>query len=1086
MNQTDENAVVRLARRAVADERHRRSRQEVPTTMRVLDGVAALIVVERDFSYLSRTLAAVLSQTALPSELLILHADHRFDGSQSWTVPFDLAGSQMLVRVCEEPKATSFGAQVSFAVNHGRVPSSARLLWLLHDDSRPASSHVLSDLVESFDKAPGASIVGAKQLDWEGDGLQDVGWLLDRHGRRASLTVDGEQDQSQYDNRQDVLGVSLAGAIVSKKIWQDCGGVDPWMGSFAESTDFCRRVWRLGKRVIVQPKAAIRHARARYSGLRADDGSHRRRAQPSSLQRLEAAEKLAMTNTHGLALLFAFLWSILRAIGLFAADLFRKQPRRAFAMLAIPWLRLAYLPRRLSPRRSYSRTAISARRYPALVATHRQMKDWKLRRRSFRAQGEGELLNPIAAAHLRYLARHRAVDCLLLAVLGLAVMFSVSAPLLPTLFAGGTLSSSVLAPTAATASQAFEAGTLMWTRAIGIGMVGAPLPFDLVLGLLALIGGGHLAIGITVFWLISLSVAMLSMYALVGIVTRSRALRMVFSIVWGGAAFMLGVVQAASLPLLVVMCFLPLSFYFVFRAVGWYAVDEPRTVHPSVQAAALASLFMAIVTLSEPQLILPFVLAFLLYLFAVKEHKAMLLLMPVPSIVALAPTFYYVLFRAREGAWRQLFADALVPERGWSDPSAVIRRQIDVARAGLPRWMTAAALIALCAVAVLLLLCALFSLFVRSSRRMSRMAWTPILSGAGLLAIAPRIAVAPAIRPGQKAITASCVPALVFLVLGLLLAASALTGMNNALFRATVLAAAPDPGASTGQSSAREAPVSTLSSRRTPLRGLRGLICALLLMGVALTGTASGLAWSHASTVDATGQALPIVAASDLRGQKRRILAVRADGDDSLRYWVMSTGSGDLIDASPMASAWLLDHSDPVESAIGTAAAGLLSGGADAASSLASLGFIGIYVPPAGPSASKTVRQARTTLAAHVLSADGTIQVTNTPRDGLYARLSDAGSICAEASGHDASARLSSAASSPSSTISVDGGISSQSDADLSAAGCPSLRRASKGLAAARTDPQRIIWLVLLAAVLVIYLIVAIPRSRHLSSEEGR
>ncbi len=1097
MSTREENTVVRLVRAAIARERRRRHEENGPAP-RVEGRVSALVTVENDLSYLPDTLTAVLSQKTLPAQIIVLHADTSNDGSIGYVIPFDAEGLQVRVDVREEPRCASFGAQISYALGHGRVPASCELLWLLHDDSRPADDEVLRRLVEAYRKAPRASIVGAKQLDWDEDRLQDVGWFLDRHGRRASLVLDGEEDQSQYDGRQDVLAVSLAGALVGKEAWRHAGGTDAWMGTFGESTDLCRRVWRQGRRVIVVPQAAIRHVRARYRGIRSADGSHRRgRPHPTTMPILRAQEKIALTNTHGLMLLPAFLWSVLRALALFVVELFRKRPDRAFASLSIPGLRLGYLPRRLAPSRSYSRTGISARRYPSLVATRAQIRDWRLRRKAFAAQDGGEPLNPLAAAHLHRLARGRALDCLLLFVMGLAVMLAVSAPFLQVLFSGGSLVSSRLAPTTATASQTFETGTLMWTRGIGIGAPGVPLPFDLVLGLLALIGGGRLAVGITVFWLLALPCSMLSMYAAAGTVTRSRVLRIVSSLVWGVAAFVLGAVQDAALPVLVVFCLLPLAFYFIFRAVGWYAVDEPHSPHPSVQAAAVAGLLLAVVSAAEPQLILPLMLSFLLYLFVVKNHKAMLLLMPVPSIVVLAPTFYHVLLHTAQGAWRQLFSDALVGGDR-SDPLALIRR--DLGLGALPASSGRVMTIFLLVVASLLVIAAVCALFVRSARRMSRMAWILVVSGAVLFVIAPRVAVAPAAHAGSAPVTASCVPSIVIMLLGLLLAACALTGMTDSLFRVVALdtggtasgasdasgpTVVPAPGTPATDEAGKPVAIGpatdgsgphagphTITARRAPLAGLRSGLCVVLLIGTALAGILSGIAWRSSASVGASSQALPIVAASDLGDQASRILAVRADGQDSVRYWVMGTGSGDLIDVSPMASTTLLDHADGTEGKIASAAATLLSGGGEVADSLARLGFIGIYVPPVSTAVGQQPRQARSSLVSYILASDGTVLVTNTARDGLYVRLQEAGGICRSAASGAAPAR------------SQEG--SSRASAAVDPSACPVLARTQTALAAARTDPQRIVWLVLLVLVLLVYLIVAIPRSRHLSAEGGR
>ena len=175
------------------------------------------------------------------------------------------------VQIVNTRGARSFGDAVQKAIGLARIAPEVKNLWLLHDDSRPANAECLSELLEAQRNTPGASILGSKQLDWDGVNLHDVGAYANKHGV-ASLVVDGEPDQEQYDSRADVFSVSLAGALLPLTTLRSMGGIGAWFTTYAESIDFCRRISRSGGRVLVVPQARIAHRRARYEGVRTRGG----------------------------------------------------------------------------------------------------------------------------------------------------------------------------------------------------------------------------------------------------------------------------------------------------------------------------------------------------------------------------------------------------------------------------------------------------------------------------------------------------------------------------------------------------------------------------------------------------------------------------------------------------------------------------------------------------------------------------------------------------------------------------------------------------------------------------------------------
>lgn len=114
--------------------------------------------------------------------------------------------------------------------------------------------------------------------------------------------------------------------------WPPCvlgRGADPWFGTFAESTDLCRRICLGGGRVVVVPQARIAHRRARFEGVRSKNGQpvedEEGRVDPYLAVR-EANTKYAYTDVHRSWWPLLWIWSILKALGLAVLCLTRKQP----------------------------------------------------------------------------------------------------------------------------------------------------------------------------------------------------------------------------------------------------------------------------------------------------------------------------------------------------------------------------------------------------------------------------------------------------------------------------------------------------------------------------------------------------------------------------------------------------------------------------------------------------------------------------------------------------------------------------------------------------------------------------------------
>ena len=434
----------------------------------VVSDVCAIITVERDARFFKQTLESVLSQSVLPFQIVIACqtgesltslaayrparaqvGSQAQAGAQADASPQAQADSSIAtatadyisvgpvqIAVLPLEGAKSFGDAISQVLRAQVVDPSIARLWLLHDDSRAADSTTLFRMVTADAKQPGVQLWGAKQLDWKGETLHDVGSFTDRWNRRASLVVDGEEDQGQYDRRLNVYSVSLAGALVHLSAWNKVHGTHPWYG-FDESVDLSRRMWRAGFQVGVVPQARIAHRRARFEGIRNLHGQALTHPRSSAWQQVVARDKIRISATPLLLAPFAWLGSILVSLFLFLGLLFSKKPWQAVCELLAPWAALVRTPVGLYQRTQLRLAGQGGSHFTALRATTSQLHDWHTRQRIFRDAQSRPARNPLEAMHLKTLARRRLRWEFALALVGIVATALVNRSSIPCLLYGG-------------------------------------------------------------------------------------------------------------------------------------------------------------------------------------------------------------------------------------------------------------------------------------------------------------------------------------------------------------------------------------------------------------------------------------------------------------------------------------------------------------------------------------------------------------------------------------------------------------------------------------------------------------------------
>ena len=170
------------------------------------------------------------------------------------------------VRFVKAPRHLGFGGAQNFAFAHAR----GRHVLVFNPDIFVSYGN-LEALVEILDLHEDIGVVGARLHNPDGTlqescyrfdqpfvkvlrrtvlrRLPHVGRMIDRHLMR----------DVSHEEKMDVDWLMGACLCVRREVWSALGGFDEQFVLYFEDTDFCRRVWKMGKRVVYNPEVVMVH-----------------------------------------------------------------------------------------------------------------------------------------------------------------------------------------------------------------------------------------------------------------------------------------------------------------------------------------------------------------------------------------------------------------------------------------------------------------------------------------------------------------------------------------------------------------------------------------------------------------------------------------------------------------------------------------------------------------------------------------------------------------------------------------------------------------------------------------------------------
>lgn len=564
--------------------------------------VRAVMVSDGRARGLGAALDALLAQDPAPDTVHLLLTDDIEPDAGSWPERVDV----------RRVEAHSFGGAVA-ALLADEPATAHELLWLLHDDIAPLPG-ALAALTATARKRRRAGVIGAAQVQWDDPTrLVSLGTTTTRVGaRRIPLVEDQDVNQGQYDDRDDVLAVSLGGALVRREVWDHLEGVDRVLEGWSESLNFCRRAWRAGYDVVAVPSARVRHSQERLYGRRGGLGGGRR---ATYAVRRASEWYHAATFAPLWAVPLVMVWTWLSAAARTVLRIAQNEPRMIVADFLVPWHLLFKVPRLYGSRRRVRRAGkvgkAAERRLlasPRAVARHVRALEWGTRAERAAAVAPTDVIKAeLAVARTR---RRATLGALAIVLTGVSVVLNPG--WLVGLAGGHMLTGATLGTTDIGVGELWARASSGWSLqslgapAMDAGLAGVLLPF-------ALIPGG-LALGLGLLLLFLPLIAGVSAWAAAGAFTRSLVARVLAAIIYAMWPTALVAMEQGRIGAVIVHIALPWAVMALARAGGWQRGERvgdgeefPERPLPSASAGMGAAALLGVVVIAAPALLLPVV-----------------------------------------------------------------------------------------------------------------------------------------------------------------------------------------------------------------------------------------------------------------------------------------------------------------------------------------------------------------------------------------------------------------------------------------------------------------------------------------------
>lgn len=212
----------------------------------MLPDVTVIVLNFNGKDHLGDCLDSLLALDYPPERLEIMVVDN---GSVDQSVPF-VRQVYPSVRLLELPENRGFAA----GNNAGAQAARGTYLAFLNNDMR-VDPRWLIEMVEAMQTADDVASVGARILTWDGSGIDFVGGALNFYG----MGFQPEDVVKAGEGVHEILFACGGAMLIRRDVFLASGGFDESFFAYFEDIDLGWRLWVLGYRVLLAPRAVVYH-----------------------------------------------------------------------------------------------------------------------------------------------------------------------------------------------------------------------------------------------------------------------------------------------------------------------------------------------------------------------------------------------------------------------------------------------------------------------------------------------------------------------------------------------------------------------------------------------------------------------------------------------------------------------------------------------------------------------------------------------------------------------------------------------------------------------------------------------------------
>lgn len=216
--------------------------------------VSVVVLSHNRLALLPDVLASLERQTLTPREIIFV--DNPSPASDAIAA---LVATHPGIRLVRASSNLGFAG----GMNHGAALASGTYTYLTEDDL-VLEPDCLEQLARALDAQPDAAIAAGVMRDRDDATLLYAGGTAEL-GATFRLAVPGRGTRDHPDaagNPRDVGYIPTGSALIRTDVFKRLGGFRAEFFMYMEDVEFCLRVQRMGRRLLVVPAARVRHIRS--------------------------------------------------------------------------------------------------------------------------------------------------------------------------------------------------------------------------------------------------------------------------------------------------------------------------------------------------------------------------------------------------------------------------------------------------------------------------------------------------------------------------------------------------------------------------------------------------------------------------------------------------------------------------------------------------------------------------------------------------------------------------------------------------------------------------------------------------------